>query len=324
MKTKDVNAAVTPSLGSAPVGPPRGLVVTAFAAVYLLWGSTYLGIRFAVETMPPFLMGGARFLLAGLILFICMRMRGVPTPGWAHWRNAILTSTLMLGVGNGAVNWAEQWVPSNLTALVIAATPAWFALLDWLRPGGVRPRRQTLIGIAIGFAGMMWMVGSRGADGRHAIELVPALVLLGACFCWALGSLYARYTPKPQSGLMGIALQMVLGGLLLVVVGLAAGETRDFRLADVTSRSWAAFFYLSLVGSLVGFTAYSWLLKVSTPEKVSTHAFINPVIAVLLGWALAGESLTVPTIMAAVLIVIGVMIITTRKLPFSVWKREGD
>jgi len=146
-----------------PGRAPRGLVIAAFVAIYLIWGSTYLGIRFAVETLPPFLMGGARFLTAGLMLYAWLRSTGTPAPSRINWRRATLASALMLGVGNGGVNWAEQKVPSGVTALIIAGTPLWFALFDWLRPGGTRPTLQTVLGIAVGFAGVLMLVGSRSA-----------------------------------------------------------------------------------------------------------------------------------------------------------------
>lgn len=291
---------------------PTSLVVAAFAAVYLIWGSTYLGIRFAIETIPPFMMGGARFLFAGLILLAWMRFKGIPVPGRYHWKNAAVVGALLLGVGNGGVNWAEKTVPSGVTALLIAITPLWFALLDWLRPGGTRPRLQTMLGIVIGFAGMVMLVGSRDILRHNAIDPAGALALMLASICWAAGSLYARYTPKPESPLMAVALQMISGGGLLLLMGIAAGEINGFSPAKISGRSIVAFSYLTFIGSLVGFTAYSWLLRVSTPARVSTYGYVNPVIAVFLGWALAGEALTSRIVWAAIVIVLGVVIMSTK------------
>lgn len=291
--------------------------MTAFTAVYLIWGSTYLGIRFAIETIPPFIMGGARFLIAGLILYAWLRFKGVPVPAGFHWRNAAIVGALLLGVGNGGVNWAEQKVPSGITALLIAVTPLWFALLDWLRPHGIRPRFQTVLGIVIGFAGVVMLVGSRHILRSNAIDPAGAMALMLASVCWAGGSLYARYTPKPESPLMGVALQMITGGTLLLLVGMAAGEAATFSWARISARSITAFIYLTLIGSLVGFTAYSWLLKVSTPARVSTYAYVNPVIAVFLGWAIGGETLTIRILCAATVIVLGVIIMTTRMTSVS-------
>jgi len=302
---------------------PRGLVVAAFAAIYLIWGSTYLGIRFAVETIPPFLLGGTRFLLAGGALYAWLRLKGVPNPSGYHWRNAAVVGGLLLGVGNGGVNWAEQKVPSSLTALLIAITPLWFVMLDWLRPGGPRPSPQTMLGIVVGFAGMALLVGGPDVLRENAIPLPGVAALMIASIAWASGSLYARYTPKPDSSLMAGALQMLAGGAALLTVGLPSGEIAKFHWAAISNRSAWAFVYLTVVGSLVGFTAFSWLLKVSTPARVSTYAYVNPVIAVFLGWAIGGESLTPRTLWAAAVIVLGVAIITARKSAPSPVERKA-
>ena len=292
---------------------PRGLVVAAFAAIYLIWGSTYLGIRFAVETIPPFLLGGTRFLLAGGALYAWLRLKGVPNPSCYHWRNAAIVGGLLLGVGNGGVNWTEQKVASSLTALLIAITPLWFVLLDWLRPGGLRPSPQTMLGIVVGFAGVALLVGGPDFNRENSIHLPGVAALMIASIAWASGSLYARYTPKPDSSLMAGALQMLAGGAALFAVGLLSGEAAKFDWAGVSGRSAWALTYLTVIGSLVGFTAFSWLLKVSTPARVSTYAYVNPVIAVFLGWAIGGETLPPRALWAAAVIVFGVVIITVRK-----------
>ncbi|MFO1498081.1 MAG: drug/metabolite exporter YedA [Verrucomicrobiota bacterium] len=295
-----------------PPPAPTGLVIAAFAAIYLIWGSTYLAIRFAVETMPPFMMGGARFLLAGGGLYLWLRTRGAPNPTPAQWSNALIVGSLLLGIGNGGVNWAEQTVPSSLVALLIAVTPLWFALLDWLRPGGTRPKRSTAVGLVIGFGGMILLVGPMGDLEQARIRPAGLVALLAASIAWASGSLYARYTPKPSIPMMGGALQMLAGGVALCLTGLIMGEAADFSIHRVSGRSLGAFAYLTLVGSLVGFTAYSWLLKVSTPARVSTYAYVNPVIALFLGCAWGGERLTMRDWTAAAVILLGVVIINTR------------
>ena len=293
----------------------RGLVLAAFATVYLVWGSTYLGIRLAVETLPPFFMGGGRFLVAGLLLYGWLRLKGVPNPAPRHWRNAVIVGALLLGIGNGGVNWAEQSIPSSIAALLIAMTPLWFALLEWLRPGGTQPRIQTVAGIIVGFAGIVMLVGSRESLRQQSINPAGIGALFAASIAWASGSLYARYTPKPDSPLMGVALQMIAGGVILFLIGLVSGEAAAFSWTKISTRSAVAFVYLTLIGSLVAFTAYSWLLKHSTPARISTYAYVNPVIAVLLGWAVAGERLTPRMAWAAAVIVLGVVIITTRRTP---------
>lgn len=303
------------STGIQTHAAPRGLVIAAFVTVYLVWGSTYLGIRFAVETFPPFLMGAGRFLIAGVLLYAWLRMKGIPAPARQHWQNAAIVGALLLGIGNGGVNWAEQTVPSSVAALLIAMTPLWFALLDWLRPGGTRPSFQTVAGIVVGFTGVVMLVGSRENLRQQAINPAGVAALFGASIAWASGSLYARYTPKPDSALMGVALQMIAGGTILFLIGLVLGEGAAFSWTKISARSAIAFIYLTLIGSLVAFTAYSWLLKHSTPARISTYAYVNPVIAVFLGWAVAGERLTARMVWAAAIIVLGVIIITTRRTP---------
>lgn len=293
---------------------PIGLILAAYLAVYIIYGSTYLGIKYAIETIPPLLMGGARFLIAGAVLYGILRAKGIPVPGASHWRNAAVVGALLLGVGNGGVILAEQTVPSGLASLMIAMVPLWFALFDWVRPGGIRPTIQTVLGIAVGFAGVGLLVSSRGPLLEHMIDPAGAMMLTIASLSWAAGSLYARYTPKPTSPLMGIALQMIAGGALLFIVGLIVGEAPRFSLAQTSIRSGVAFAYLTVFGSLVGFTAYSWLLKVGTPARIATYAYVNPIVAVFLGWAIAGENFESNTILAASIILLGVIIITTQRI----------
>jgi len=291
------------------------LVIAAFAAVYLIWGSTYLGIRFAVETLPPFLMGGARFLTSGILLYVWLRTTGTPAPSLVNWRRAALAAVLLLGIGNGGVNWAEQKVPSGLTALIIAGTPLWFALFDWLRPGGTRPTPQTTLGIVVGFAGVTLLVGSRSAWQGTTVDFAGVAALVLASMAWAGGSLYTKYADKPEPPLMTAAQQMIAGGVILSIAGVLLGEASTFEWSKVSTRSLTALAYLTFIGSLVGFSAYAWLLKATTPARVSTYAYVNPVIAVFLGWAVGGEMLNGRMLLAAATIVLGVIIITTRRTP---------
>jgi len=295
--------------------PPasQGLIVAAYLAVYLIYGSTYLGIRYAIETMPPLMMGGARFLIAGSVLYGFLRARGIPAPEGSHWRNAAIVGALLLGVGNGGVIWAEQTVPSGLASLLIAIVPLWFALFDWIRPGGTRPKGQTVLGIVIGFTGVALLVGSKDLQDQRAIDTLGAVALLCASICWAAGSIFARHTPKPSAPLMGIALQMIAGGALLFLTGMMLGEAPRFSVAHTSARSAIAFAYLTVFGSLIGFTAYSWLLKVGTPTRISTYAYVNPIVAVFLGWSIAGETLDSNTVIAASIILLGVIVISTRR-----------
>ncbi|MFN2564559.1 MAG: EamA family transporter [Gemmatimonadaceae bacterium] len=298
-----------PSAGLASRGPSRGRVLAAFAAVYVIWGSTYLFIRFAVETLPPFVMAGTRFAVAGAILYVWARLRGAPRPSPAEWRGAAITGLFLLLGGNGAVVWAEQRVASGVTALLVATVPVWMVLLDWLRPGGVRPRAGVFAGLALGLVGLALLVG-RGALGGGGAEPLGAAVLVVGSILWATGSLYVRHNPRPSSALVTNAVQMLAGGAALLLAGTLAGELARLDLSAASTRSLLSLLYLIVAGSLIGFTAYTYLLQVSTPAKVSTYAYVNPIVAVLLGWAFAGEEITARTLVAAAVILAGVAIIT--------------
>ena len=286
----------------------RGQIALGFAAVYILWGSTYLGIRFAVASLPPLLMAGSRHLLAGLLLYAIMRMRGAPRPTLKNWRSAILLGALLLLGGNGLVTLAEQTVPSGITALMVAAVPFWMVLLNaadkrrW-------PRLSVLGGLVLGVAGLAILVFPSGGHAPDHVDPVGILMLVGATFSWGVGSLYAHRAQLPSSTFLGIGMEMVAGGVLSWVVGLAMGEGSGLHLSYFTGKSLLAFGYLVIFGSLLGFSAYVWLLKVTSPARASTYAFVNPVIAVLLGWALAGEALTWRVALAGATIVAAVALI---------------
>jgi drug/metabolite transporter (DMT)-like permease len=302
----------TASFTSGPTREPsRARLVLAFVAVYVVWGSTYLFIRFAVETLPPFLMAGVRFAVAGGILYLWAKTRGAPTPTRGELRGAAIAGLFLLLGGNGAVVWAEQRVPSGITALLVATVPVWMVLLDWLRPGGVRPRAGVFVGLALGLVGLGFLVGrgALGADSQGA-DMAGAAVLVVGSILWATGSLYVRHNQHPSSAIMTNAVQMLAGGGALVVAGLAAGELGRFDLAAASTRSLLSLLYLIVAGSLIGFTAYTYLLQITTPAKASTYAYVNPVVAVLLGWAFAGEAITARTLVAAAVILAGVAIIT--------------
>jgi len=286
-------------------------VATAFAAVYLLWGSTYLAIRFAIESLPPFWMAATRFLVAGAILYAWARWRGEPAPLRLHWRSALIVGGLLLLGGNGGVVWAEQRVPSGLAALLVGTVPLWMVMLDGAGRGWKRPPVQVLAGVAIGLLGVALLVGPGRFAGGHRVDPVGAAVLIVASLSWTAGSLYSRRAPLPSSPLLGTAMEMLGGGACLAIAGLVAGEWQRLDLAAASPRSLLAVGYLVVFGSLVGFTAYVWLLKVSTPPLVATYAYVNPVVAVFLGWAFAGEPVTGRTLVAAAVIVGAVMLITT-------------
>ncbi|MFH1175941.1 MAG: EamA family transporter [Acidobacteriota bacterium] len=288
----------------------RFAIPLAFAAIYLIWGSTYLGIRFAIETVPPFLMAAVRNGVAGVLLCLWAWRQGANPPTRAHWRTtAVVGGLLMLG-GNGSVVWAEQHVPSGLTALLVAIVPLWMVLFEWLRPGGHRPRPLVFAGLALGLAGMVLLVGpERLAGGGHVDRLGAAVLMLGT-FSWALGSIYSRHADMPASPLLAAGMESLSGGVMLALAGAASGEWAAFELARVSSRSALALAYLVVFGSLVAFPAFIWLLRATTPARVSTYAYVNPVVAMALGWALAGEPLTLRSALSALVILSAVVVIT--------------
>ncbi len=295
-----------------PMVPPAGLVIAAFAAVYLIWGSTYLAIRLAIETIPPLLMAGARFLTAGLILYGVMRVRGIARPRLVHWRDATIIGAALLLVGNGGVSWAQQTVPSTIAALMVAAVPLWMLLIDGLRPGGKRPGAVMFTGLVMGFGGVALIILGRDRGGASVIDPIGAIVLLLAGLCWAGGSVFSRHAVKPEDSLLTVGMQMIAGGVLLLLAGALTGEMPRVHLGEITAKSWWAFGYLTVFGSLIGFTAYVWLLQVSTPARVSTYAYVNPFIAVLLGRVVLDEPLPQTVILAGALILGAVVLITRR------------
>lgn len=297
------------------IGPSPVLVIAAFAAVYLIWGSTYLGIRLAIDTIPPLLMAGSRFLIAGLFLYGVMRLRGAPRPGGRQWGHAAVIGALLLLVGNGGVTWAQQMVPSSIAALMVAAVPLWMNGLEWLLPGGKLPPAAVFGGLALGFTGVALIVLGKDAHGHAAAPLAGTAMLVFTAMCWAAGSLYARRAPKTSSALLNVAMQMICGGTQMLAVGFALGEGPQFQWARVTATSAIAFLYLTVIGSLVAFSAYVWLLQVSTPARVSTYAYVNPFIAVLLGWAVLGETLPPSVLLAGALIIGAVVLIITAANP---------
>jgi drug/metabolite transporter (DMT)-like permease len=288
----------------------RARIVTAFAAIYIIWGSTFLGIRYAIETMPPLLMAGTRFVIAGAILYAWAAFREGARPTRRQWINTAIVGALLLTVGNGAVSWAEQFVPSGLAALVVAITPLWMVIFEWLRPGGDRPNRRIIGGIALGFIGLVLLVGPGDIMGGRAVDPRSALVLLCGTLAWAGGSIYSRSLALPSSARLSTAMQMLTAGVLLLIAGTIGGETSRVSVQAMSLKSVLAFVYLIVFGSIIGFTAYSWLLTVSSAARVSTYAYVNPVVALFLGWALASEPLTPRTMLAAGVVLAGVALIT--------------
>ncbi|MFL5468500.1 MAG: EamA family transporter [Gemmatimonadaceae bacterium] len=291
----------------------RAHIIAAFASIYLVWGSTYLAIRYAVETIPPFLMGGLRFVISGALLYAWARYRGAQRPSRLHWRNAIIAGGFLLLGGNGAVVWAEQFVPSGLTALLVSILPFWLVIIEWVRPPRRRPSGAVLIGLVLGFLGIIVLVGLGELGGRGDIRPLGALVLILGSLSWAIGSFWSRDAQLPKSGLLTTGMEMLGGGVLLLIVGVATGELSDFDIQRVSAESIVGLAYLITFGSLLGFTSYIWLLDKVSPARLGTYAYVNPIVAVLLGWAVAGERLSARTVVAAVIVICAVALITTAR-----------
>lgn len=291
-------------------GPSRGALVLAYATIYLIWGSTYLGIRVAVDTMPPFAMAACRFFLAGLILYAFLRMRGTPAPTRVQWRcHGIIGTFLLLG-GNGLVCWAEQEVPSGIAALIVAVGPVFTVLVEWLWPGGTRPVPLTFAGLALGIAGVTYLMAPWEALAESPLPAAELTGLLGACFLWSVGSIYARHNQAGASALMAAAMQMIVGGLMLGVTATVMGEWPEIAWSRISADSIVAFVYLVTMGSLVGFCTFAWLVRNSRPALVATYAYVNPIVAVALGALVLDEPVSSRLAIAAALIIASVVLIS--------------
>ena len=292
----------------------RTRIWIALIALYIVWGSTYLAIRFAVDTIPPFLMAGFRFLISGVILYAWRKAAGDPAPTRRQWRSAIIIGLLLLLGGNGLVSWAEQHVASGIAALMIASIPLWMVLLDALRPGGMKPDWQIILGVLMGFGGITLLFSSaRGLSPGDGLDLVALAVLLLAALIWSYGSLYGRDADMPSSSLLGTGIEMLGGAAGLFIVGTLAGEWPRLHLADISSTSALGLIYLIFFGSLVGFVSYSWLLRNAPIPLVSTYAYVNPLVAIFVGAWLGNEFITVRIILSALVIIGSVAVINLSK-----------
>ncbi len=298
----------------AETSASRGALVLAFATIYLVWGSTYLAIRVCVESMPPFAMASARFLLAGALLFAFLKLRGAAWPTLQQWRSSAITGTFLLLGGNGLVVYAEQTVSSANAALFIGIGPLFTVLIEWAWPGGLRPNFLTFLALALGIAGVTWLAAPwESPSAGMGISLFDSLLLLGACLSWSFGAIYGRHVKNPASPFMTSAQQMLAGGVILALTAALRGEWTTLDLATISAASWQGFVYLVTIGSLVGFSTFVWLMKHSTPALVSTYSYVNPVVAVFLGWLILNEPVTSRTYVAAVLIVGAVVLLTLAK-----------
>jgi drug/metabolite transporter (DMT)-like permease len=289
-------------------------VWTALLAIYIIWGSTYLAIRFAVETIPPFFMAGTRFLISGLILYTWRRLAGDPSPTRRQWRSAAIVGLLLLLGGNGVVSWAEQHVASGIAALIVASIPLWVALIDAVRPHGIKPDWKIVTGLLIGFGGIVLLVWSSGGQSSaEGMTFAGVAALLLAAFLWSLGTLYGRDAEMPKSSLMGTAIEMLAGAAGLFAAATVLGEWKMIDLAAISGRSLLGLAYLIVAGSLIGFTSYSWLIRNAPVSLAATYAYVNPVVAIFLGAWLAKEVINLPIVLSALVIIASVVVINLSK-----------
>ena len=305
--------------------PTKTALIAGFAAIYLIWGSTYLGIRVVVETIPPFLMASLRFFTAGVLIAAYLAVTRGFKARPHQWRdNAVIGGFLCLG-GNGLVCWAEQKIPSGITTLIISVGPLFIVLLDWAAHAifkdnrrGTRPTRLTFVGLALGFAGLAVLVGPDVLrQGVGGLDGWSVLGLIGACLFWGIGMIYTKYAHDPVEPFTGAAIQMLTGGGWLLLVSVLCGEPFHVNLGGISAHSVFAWGYLVVFGSLIGFTTFVWLMKHSTPARVSTYAYVNPIVAVFLGWLILHEPVNPRIFTASAIIIAGVAIITTQKMKQS-------
>lgn len=289
--------------------PKTTSLVAAFAAIYLIWGSTYLAIRYAVETLPPLLMMGIRHLSAGAALYAWTRWRGTPAPKIREWVQPLLIGALLFLGGHGSLAWAEQHVPSGIAALLVATLPMWIVVLARAKGTERKFTGRALVGLAMGFVGVAVLFGPDILRHGGEVNLVGAAMVLFGTFLWAVGTIWMRSVKMPDSPVISSAMQMLGGGAALMIAAALAHETSGFHLSAVSGRSWIALAYLAVFGSIIAFTAYSWLHMVASPSRVATYAYVNPVVAVLLGWLLASERIGVFTLIATAVILAGVALV---------------
>ena len=297
----------------------RWKIAIAFFAVYVCWGMTYLAMRVAVMEIPPHLLSGSRFVLAGVLLYAWARLRGHAAPTLNHWRSATVIGGFLLLGGNASVAWAEKTVPSGLAAVLIAVAPIWMVGLEWVR-GGPRPTKLVAVGLLLGLAGVALLVSGRGSA-ESRVDPMGATILVLASASWAWGSVLSKTAALPKSPFVATSIEMIAGGVLLLLTAALSGQFQGFDLAQVSFEAVAWWGYLVVFGSLVGFTAYIWLLGVTSIAKAGTYAYVNPIVAVLVGWAVLHEPVTTRMLLAAGVILLGVALVnvdwsSTRLLAF--------
>ena len=294
---------------------PKALVLSAFAAVYLIWGSTYLAILLAIKTIPPFFMAGSRFLIAGLILLTYALLKGEQIPDLKSTWKISLAGILMLSFGNALLAWVEQYLPSGLSAILVATVPLWFVVFDKKQWKFYFSNRQIIIGLIVGFAGVILLFAGKGSSDlfNSKMKIISLLVLFVGTIGWTVGSLYSKYQTIHGSTLMKVAIQMLAAGIVNLIAGLILGEQQNFILKNISWQSVGALGYLIVMGSLVAYLAYVWLLSVRPASLVGTYAYVNPVVAVFLGWLIADEHINIQKIIGLTIIIAGLVIVNMSK-----------
>jgi drug/metabolite transporter (DMT)-like permease len=305
----DTSQAIAQAAGRAytAAGSHRVRAAFAFSAIYVIWGSTYLAIRYAVETIPPLYTAGFRHLFAGSFLLVLALMKGY-RPTWAQIRASVVIGFFFFLGGHGLLHWAEKIVPSGLASLLIAVEPIFVFLLSSAAARTWRLNGKLLVGILLGLVGVAILVEGTTLQGSRGLTLGAVAILVGA-LSWSIGIIYSRRSQLSGVPLLSSALSLLMGAVMLIGTGTLLGEAKGFTLSEVSTRSWLAFGYLVVFGSIVAFTAYNWLLEHYSPTLVATHTYVNPVVAVLLGWAYAGEALTMRVGLAATLVVLAVVLV---------------
>jgi len=293
--------------------PATWKILLAFAIIYIVWGSTYLAIRVGVQEMPPFLMAGIRFTVAGLAVYAWMRITGVSSPSWREWKAATLLGTLMFLMDYACLFWAEQRVPSGIAAVILAAIPVCITLLEIIFLRTQRLTVQLALGLLVGIVGVAILMNPSASLGEAPLDRGGAIALLVACAGWSIGTIVSKRLVLPQSKPMSAAAQMLTGGVMLLALAAIAGDFGRFHVQAISGKAWFSLVYLIIAGSIISYTAYVWLLDYESPTKVGTYAYVNPVVAVILGVALGGEIVGRRTLLGMGLIVVSVVAITTMK-----------